>query len=175
MTADDNVDVEADESPPWLGTPDDETGAVVPVRIVIFQDSETAITATGLVAYSKGLAMTLTVLRRVDDVLRLIEFGGRPPASEKALTLEIEYADGRRASNSGLWFDGGSADIRLTGGGGGGGGTSYRSSYWAWPLPPPGPVKLGVAWGSIDLPMTEVEIDAQPIVDAAALSERPWG
>jgi hypothetical protein len=163
-----------DRPPDWRSAPDDETGASVPLRVVLFQDDMTAISVTGLVAYTTGFAFNLNVLRRVDDVLRLIEhLGRRPEASEKVVKLRIGYADGRRASNADH-FDDGPEDIRLSSSGGGGGGTAYHARYWAWPLPPQGPLTFGVEWGSIALPFTEIEIDAQPIIDAAAQSERPW-
>jgi hypothetical protein len=98
--------------------------------------------------------------------------------SEKIIRLELEYSDGRRATNLDRLAtnleDEPPRDIRLIQGGGGGGGCTYKSDYWAWPLPPPGPVKVTVEWGSIDLRPTAVEIDAGLILDAAQKSERPW-
>ena len=166
------------ELPEWFGPPEDETGAVVPLRVVVFQDAMTAITVTGLVAYSTGFSLTLNVLRRVDGILRLIESSlghmhRSDQISDKVVRFEIEYADGRRASCLD-GFDETPRNIRLTGGSGGGGDTSFRSHYWAWPLPPIGSVKLAVEWPSIDLSRTEIEIDAGPILDAAAQSLRLW-
>ena len=87
----------------------------------------------------------------------------------------IEYADGRRASDLDR-FDGtaGAHGIHLFSGSSGGGGFSYSFQYWVSPLPPLEPLALVIEWPIVKVPVTRTEIDAGPILDAAARSERPW-
>jgi hypothetical protein len=58
----------------------------------------------------------------------------------------------------------------------GGGGTSHfqQLRWWAWPLPPVGPLKYVCQWPTYGITETRVSIDAQLILDAARRSVRPW-
>ncbi len=47
-------------------------------------------------------------------------------------------------------------------------------TYWVYPLPPPGPLAFVREWPALGLFETLVEIDAQPILDAAARSVQIW-
>jgi hypothetical protein len=57
---------------------------------------------------------------------------------------------------------------------GGGGPHSYFSRWWAWPLPPAGPVEFVSEWPAFGIPETRASIDAQLILDAAGRSVRLW-
>jgi hypothetical protein len=173
-------ETEPENPPAWFERPQNEMGAVVATKAILYRDQGTAVTLTGLVAFSTGLDMQLNIFRRVDDLLRLFDspVGAQTrdePATPKMLRFGIEYADGRRASNldrfDETWEAG---EIHLFGGAGGGGGFSFRSSYWASPLPPPGKVAFVIEWPIVGLPETRTAIDAAPILEAAARSERLW-
>jgi hypothetical protein len=58
----------------------------------------------------------------------------------------------------------------------GGGGTSHceHSRWWAWPLPPSGPLEFICHWPTLGTGETRVGIDAQLILDAARRSIRLW-
>ena len=58
----------------------------------------------------------------------------------------------------------------------GGGGTSHceQSRWWAWPLPPSGPLEFICHWPALGTGETRVGIDAQLILDAARRSIRLW-
>jgi len=62
----------------------------------------------------------------------------------------------------------------LRGGGGGGGDRSWDMSYWLWPLPPPGHVRLVCQWLGQGIAQTVQDLDAQPFLDAADRSRPIW-
>jgi hypothetical protein len=57
-----------------------------------------------------------------------------------------------------------------------GGGTSHYqlTRWWAWPLPPNGPLVFICQWPTLGTGETRVSIDAQLILDAARQSMRLW-
>ncbi len=58
----------------------------------------------------------------------------------------------------------------------GGGGTTHSQflRWWAWPLPPKGPLEFVCQWPMYGIAETRVGIDAQLILDAAQRSVRLW-
>jgi hypothetical protein len=58
----------------------------------------------------------------------------------------------------------------------GGGGTTHSQFFrwWAWPLPPNGPLVFICQWSMYGIAETRVGIDAQLILDAAQRSVRLW-
>lgn len=57
---------------------------------------------------------------------------------------------------------------------GGGGPRSLFTRWWAWPLPPAGPLEFVCEWPALEIPETRASIDAQLILDAAARSSQLW-
>ena len=55
--------------------------------------------------------------------------------------------------------------------GGGGGGGRWSHTLWVWPLPPPGPLTLVCEWPAMGIAVTRSELDAKPILDAAARAQ----
>jgi hypothetical protein len=51
---------------------------------------------------------------------------------------------------------------------------THFSRWWAWPLPPAGPLEFVCEWPAIGVAETRAVIDAQLILDAAARSTRLW-
>jgi hypothetical protein len=58
----------------------------------------------------------------------------------------------------------------------GGGGTTHSQFFrwWAWPLPPTGPLEFICQWPMYEIAETRASIDAQLILDAAQRSVRLW-
>jgi hypothetical protein len=54
--------------------------------------------------------------------------------------------------------------------GGGGGGGRWHQDFWLWPLPPAGTVAFVCEWHPAGIALSRAEIDAQPLLDAAARS-----
>jgi hypothetical protein len=103
--------------------------------------------------------------------------GGWMGGGEEQLRFGVEFADGRKATNLGQRRppDDTAPSISLhPHGGGGGGGRSWQFGYWVYPLPPAGPLTLGVAWPTRGLPEQIHALDAAPITDAASASIVLW-
>ena len=162
-----------------FASPRSEVGVMVPARLLLYRDSETAISLTGLTAYSTGFELSLNTFRRIDDMLRLhhhVHHAGaaRKPLDDRLLRFGVEYADGRRGANLERFRSSPSENIRVWSGGSGGGGNSYRASYRVSPLPPAGPVSFVLQWPIVAIPETRRNLDASVILDAAANSRRLW-
>jgi hypothetical protein len=163
------------EMPSWFGRPAGETGALVPLNRLLYRDSDTALTIGDVFAYSSGFGYHLGVFRRAEDIADPRDLKQQlDGATGSALTLAIEYADGRRASNQDRFRDSRPPGIYLAVGGDGGSGTSMRLHHWVWPLPSPGVVSFTVSWPTRGIPETRIDLDATPILDASERSLRPW-
>jgi hypothetical protein len=57
---------------------------------------------------------------------------------------------------------------------GGGGPRSSFWRWWAWPLPPAGPMEFVCEWPALGIPETRAGLDAQLILDAAGRKIRLW-
>jgi hypothetical protein len=57
---------------------------------------------------------------------------------------------------------------------GGGGPRSFFSRWWAWPLPPAGPMEFVCEWPTYGIAETRAGLDAQLILDAARRSIPLW-
>ena len=57
---------------------------------------------------------------------------------------------------------------------GGGGPRASFWRWWAWPLPPAGPMEFVCEWLALGIPESRAGLDAQLILDAAGRSIRLW-
>ena len=170
------------EQPAWIGPPANELGVAVPQRVLLARTDDVAVALLDVVAFSTGLEFAVEVrLREYDERSDPFGFHLRHTLREgDAIPDEIfrfgfELADGGKATNIGQ-FPGQDppAGPVLMQRGGGGGGRSWSFRYWLWPLPPPGPATVVVEWPSQGIELTRVELDAAPLLEAAALSEALW-
>lgn len=58
--------------------------------------------------------------------------------------------------------------------GGSGGDRRMDQRFWVWPLPPAGRLTLACEWPAYDIPLTTVDIEADPIIEAGGRSELVW-
>lgn len=120
--------------------------------------------------------------------------GGGPARVEdlppELLRFGLGYSDGRKATSLREWIDGigltkgagtdeesgpdPATDLVLVSGGGGGDGHHTEQEYWAWPLPPNGPVTFVCEWPGQEIPETAVELDAELIRGAAERAHAVW-
>jgi hypothetical protein len=101
--------------------------------------------------------------------------GGELP--DDVLRFGVEFADGRRATNLGHRDRTAESPPAITlnpRDGSGGGGRSFDFGYWVFPLPPPGTLTFAVEWPARGIELTRHEVDAAPILAAAAKSEQLW-
>jgi len=59
-------------------------------------------------------------------------------------------------------------------GGGGGGDRDWDSHQWLWGLPPPGPRAFVCEWPARQIAESQVEIDAQLVLDEAERAVTLW-
>ena len=152
--------------------PDDVLGEAVPINFVLARTPRAAVTVQHITAYPTGFEFDVVVAARIegeiwDPMHGLGGFRGRPgqPGGEMAdeiLRFGIQYADGSKATSLGPPMIG-PQDKRPEGPilqhqGGGGGGTVMTQRFWAWPLPPPGPLAFVCEWPKYGVPLTRHEI-----------------
>jgi hypothetical protein len=138
-----------------------------------------------LVAYSTGFEGRF-VIRVPFDGKRTLQklisdqfhFGHLPESGDtlpdELLRFGIEFADGRRGTTIRGRSRTAKSGVSLSLRGGSGDGSSWSQRFWVHPLPPPGPLKFVAEWPAADVPLTTIESDASPIVEAAGRSERYW-
>jgi hypothetical protein len=104
---------------------------------------------------------------------------GSRELSPEVFRFGIRFADGSKVTNidPGSWprevGEVPSGPI-LVGRGGGGGGTRWEQGFWVWALPPEGPMAFVCEWPSRGVPLTEQEMDATVIREAASRAEVLW-
>jgi hypothetical protein len=156
---------------PW-DPPQTEFPGIVPINTLQFDRSErAAIAITGMSAYSNGFEFVLTALIHPDAPGFDAETpGGGVP---KLYQVSLQLSDGRTVvGDSSRGPEPTEPVLRPRGGGG----TSHyhHSRWWAWPLPPAGPLGFICNWPTLRTGETRVSIDAQLILDAARQSVRLW-
>jgi hypothetical protein len=172
-------------SAPWRFAPEHEIGVALPIERVLATGPEFHLRLLGFVAYRVGFKIWVASLQNggpSPGMRARVVAGHDQDASATLLRLGVEFADGRRASTEDEFV--GQAwriakppqppialsDMTDIGGHLDGG----RVGVWVWPLPPPGPLTISVEWEAIELPRTQIEIDAAPIAAAGAGSEQLW-
>jgi hypothetical protein len=161
---------------PW-DPPQTEFPAIVPISTLPFgRSGQSAIAITGISAYSNGFEIFVTRLIR-PDALGFDEdpVPGAPGGMLAALQpfqFSLQLADGRTVT-SGRPHHGDAQPTEPILRSRGGGGTSHYllTRWWAWPLPPSGPLEFICQLGTGE---ERVGIDAQLILDAAQRSVPVW-
>jgi hypothetical protein len=159
---------------------------VVALDLVLARSAQAAVCISRLAAYPTGFEFQIvTISAPDDDELELDPFlfhnpgrrhGRVRPGEEmprEMLRFGVRFADGRKATNVGPWAytdDAPESPVMHSGGGGGGGG-NWRQDEWVWPLPPPGPLAFVCEWPEASIPLTQREIDAQLVLEAATRSQ----
>jgi hypothetical protein len=156
---------------PWH-LPQTELPASVPIDTLHFDlPGYTAIAITGISAFSSGFEIFVTQLVRRDHP----GFDPDPVAGAIAeslfFELSLQFSDGRTAVTGRSHGDAEPTEPILQRRGGGGTSHYRQMRWWAWPLPPSGPLEFICQLGTAE---SRVGIDAQLILDAAQRSVRVW-
>jgi hypothetical protein len=158
----------------------------VPLERTLVRRDDVQVTLMGAVAYSTGFKIWLQILRRAGDLSAVFQTGfdllfRESEVTDKFLRLGVEFSDGRRATNLDALTDetrrranAAPPQIFLDERGQGGNGHVGGLGAWIWPLPPPGPLAIVIEWPAIGLLQTKTEIEAEPIIQAAARSQKLW-
>jgi hypothetical protein len=136
-------------------------------------------------AYSHGFEFALalqTKMPRERRDGRMMQWHGGPGAKfdDDVLRFGITYADGRKATvfDPHPWMRDrerpATPDIVLLQRGGGGSGASWDFRFWAWPLPPEGPLAFVVEWPSEHIELTRTAVDSEVVRAAAARAMTLW-
>jgi hypothetical protein len=161
---------------------------MVPVSFLLARSSTAAVKIQHLTAYPNGFEFQLVVHYRPtgeawDPIDGLHGVRGRPGQpygvlTEEVLRFGIQFANGLKATNLGPRTMGPAEEnppgLVLQPGSGSGGPNMADTTYWVWPLPPPGPVAFVCEWPKFGIPLTRHEIDANLIRDASTRAIELW-
>jgi hypothetical protein len=159
---------------PW-NPPQTEFPGIVPVNTLPFGRSEqAAIAITGMSAFTNGFEFVVTALIHPEAPGFDAETPGGNILAHKPYQISLQLSDGRTVT-SGRSYGDSRPDGPILQPRGGGGTSHYQlSRWWAWPLPPSGPLEFICQWPRLGTGETRVGIDAQLILDAARHSVRLW-
>jgi hypothetical protein len=174
----------------WLGPPDNVLGVGVPIRLVLARTDELAVLIDQVAAYPTGFTFQISMSLREEpespmDLSEVMHGSMRwPRMGSQELPPDqfrfgIRFGDGSKVTNidPGRWLgetgDQPSGPL-LVGRGGGGGGARWEQGFWVWPLPPEGPMAFVCEWPARGIPLTEHEVDASRIREAASSAEVLW-
>jgi hypothetical protein len=166
-------------APTWWAPPANAVPVVVPLGLVLARSDDVVIAVPAVQAYPTGLNLALAVRVRQRPGSR----GPQPlmtydPTSDHFVRLGVEFSDGRKATNlqrpRSPRAGEPPAGPLLTPRGSSGSEGAWDAYYWLWPLPTPGRLLIVAEWPAHRLSETRAEVDADPILEAAALAVTLW-
>lgn len=168
-------------TPEWFGPAENVLPGDFPLDLVLARTEEVALYVFGGRAYPTGWKFTFGIRVRTPRHHRadpMAAWHGHGPEVEEAVRIGYQLSDGRKATvfdrRAWLGEDAPPPDAVLRPGGGGGGSHSWEFGFWAWPLPPEGPLDLVVEWPAEGIPLTRTPFDSQPIREAAGRAQALW-
>lgn len=145
--------------------------SLVPLRLRLAHTEQAAVFITGIFVYPTGyeLAVSARTQLSVETIGRFSSAASGDRIPSDFLRFGFQYSDGARATNlgAGAHPPGREPDqpiLRTLLVSGNTHGTDWR--YWAWPLPPAGPVSLVCEWPALRIPETRADIQAEMISGA---------
>jgi len=168
--------------------PDHVLGEAVPINFILARAPKAVVKVQHITAYATGFEFDVVAAARMegevwDPMHGLAGFRGRPgqrggEMADEILRFGIQYADGSKATTLGPPIIGPKARLQkgpmLQHAGGSGGGTFATQTFWAWPLPPPGPPAFVCEWPKYGVALTRHEIDAGLIREASKRAIELW-
>ncbi|HET8607894.1 MAG TPA: secondary thiamine-phosphate synthase enzyme YjbQ [Gaiellaceae bacterium] len=178
---------------PWHGPPDNVAGRSVALDLVLGRSERAAIWIASANVYPDGFEFEVEIRRRFDEGEiehpffmhhpRRRRRHGEDELDPELVRFGIEFSDGGKATNLGRhppFTLPGEPDeppegpVLSPSRGGGGGGGRWHHGFWAWPLPPEGPLAFVSEWPVADIAETRTEIDSALIRAAAADVVELW-
>ena len=161
---------------PW-DPPQAELPGIVPIQtLTIGRTGRAAVAVTGLSAFAEGFEVFVTARIRRDGPGGDLGAAPDPGTARRSFRFGLLLSDGSKVigEHRGPAHDTQPPGPVLRAFMSGGGMGTYFSRWWAWPLPPAGPLEFVCEWPAIGVAETRAVIDAQLILDAAARSTRLW-
>jgi hypothetical protein len=184
--AQEEADPWADLRPDWLGPPAGELGGVVPLGLVLGRSDHGVVALSHAVAHSTGVSFHLVAYAgglkpRDAQAVFHDQHAGRSAGEELPggfLRLGIELPDGQRVSNLGSRRhhlrpgDTPAGPLLIQGGGGGGqtgrSSVSWDASFWLWPLPAAGMLRITCEWPLAGIAVSTTEVGTAELLAASA-------
>jgi hypothetical protein len=165
---------------PWE-PPEAEFPGIVPIdTLLLGRTEEAAAAVTGLSAFSNGFEIFVTAHVRPGAQAgnRTPDAPPGPPMGRSSFRFGLQLSDGRkvigRRGGPRAFHDSEPDGPILWQFMGGGGPHTHFSRWWAWPLPPKGPLEFVFEAPAFGIPETRTDLDAGLILDAADRSFRLW-
>lgn len=168
----------------WRGAPDEVRGGLVTVGRILGRADEAAVEFDYVRAYPTGFEFTVTLRKATVDLNDHPEWWLTAPGprrqgnASRFCRLEVIFANGLRVSNadefSGVSVSGTIPEAGIRSWGGIGHHRRWVKTYWVWPLPPPGPVRLVCEWRAENIPATETSIEGTSLIGAAQAAQALW-
>jgi hypothetical protein len=178
----------------WFGPPEDELGAVVPLQLVIGRSENGVVAIPYAIVYSSGATFDVVALargltdaqsHRLFHEQHLFEEDEEPAPG--LLRLGLELPGGERFSNLGgrrqrrrfLKPDTEpEGPVFIEHGGGGGSAAAGRvrlhPSFWLWPLPGQGAIRIFCEWPVVEIPLSDAELSGNDLAAAAQGVQQLW-
>lgn len=168
--------------PEWVGPPDNVLPGAFLLDLLVVRTDELALFVHSGRAYAHGFEFALALQTKEPGEQRDARMMRWHPGAkfDDVLRFGVAYADGRKATvfDPHPWWqdpDGNAApDIVLMQRGGSGGGRSWDFRFWAWPLPPDGPLEFVVEWPSEGVALTRAQVDSAIVREAATRAVTLW-
>ena len=167
---------------PWAPPEAEFPAAVASGPVMLGRTEQAAVAITGISAYSAGFEIFVTARFRpraggMPGPGDRMPGGPEPRVAPRSFRFGLQLADGTKVIGERGPGPAGGAEpdgpvLRTFMGGGGP--RSHFWRWWAWPLPPAGPLEFVCEWPGNGIPETRTAIDAQLILDAAGRSIRLW-
>ncbi len=167
--------------------PENWMGGAVSLEVVLARTPDAAVILQHLVAFPMGFEFQIVSYFRSDQEVwdpmhGLAGLRGQPGdaygvLSDEHLRIGVQFSDGRSATNVAppVWFvDANATGPMLHPGDGGASPSRVWTTYWAWPLPPPGALTFVCEWPKFGVALTRQEMDAQLLITAASRSVELW-
>jgi hypothetical protein len=155
---------------PW-DSPQTQFPGIVPISTLLFGQSDRGATAiTSMSAYTNGFGFVITRLVRPGTP----GWDEEPFTAQSRFEVSLQLSDGRTVSTGRPTGDTEPAGPFLRGNGGGGSSHYNQTRWWAWPLPPAGPLEFICQWPAMGTSEARVSIDAGLILEAARHSMQIW-
>ena len=160
---------------PAAGSPDDESGILLPVHLRLLAAPSASIVLGGVTAYSTGLEFMLTIsydpeLLDPQGGCHHYYQGGNP---DWCLRIGMQFSDGTRTTSLDHLLlpeqrEQAPATLTRTWSGG------QRERWWVNPLPPSGPILFVLEWPAAARERITAQLDGDAIREAASHSIRFW-